>query len=118
MSKPRSVPAYRRHSNKDQAVVDVYRHDGKRTRIYLPGPYASDESKSAYADLLARLAVHGGRLPPVPGKAMPGDLTINEVVLRFLREKVVVDYVDATGSPTTEQLCYRSALKPLSRLFG
>jgi integrase len=118
MPKPRPIPAYRRHSRKDQAVVDVYRKDGKRTKVYLPGSFGSDESKAAYTELLSRLSAHGGFLPDTPGKAMPEDLRIDELILRFLTEKVSVDYVDADGAPTTEQLCYRSALKPLSRLFG
>ncbi len=60
MPRPRPVPAYRRHSRKDQAVVDVYRKNGKRTKVYLPGPFGSEKSKAAYTDLLARLAAHGG----------------------------------------------------------
>ncbi len=118
MPNPRPILAYRRHSTKDQAVVDVYRRDGKRTKVYLPGAFGSEESKLAFATLLSRISAHGGCLPDEPGKAMPGDLTIDELTLRFLTEKVVVDYVDADGQPTTEQLCFRSALKPLSRLFG
>ena len=49
MPKPRPIPSYRRHSKKDQAVVDVYRKDGKRTKVYLPGASGSEESKAAFA---------------------------------------------------------------------
>jgi hypothetical protein len=118
MSHRRRVPAYRRHSSKDQAVVDVYRVSGKRTRVYLPGPFDSPASRAAYADLLARLAAHDGFLPDARGRASPGDLTVSQLVLRFLAEKVEVDYVDATGAPTTEQYCYQQVVRPLCGLFG
>lgn len=112
MPKKNPVPTYRRHSRKDQAVIDVYRHDGKRTKVYLPGPYDSPESKAEYARLVALMQAHGGRLPLHPGERAPGDLTIDEVVLLFLEKKVDVDYTPA------EQESNLHALKPLTRLYG
>jgi hypothetical protein len=110
MPRPRNTfPTYRRHSNRDQAFADVFRHDGKRTKVYFPGPFGSAESKAAYQRLLKQLKAHGGKLPPRMGESLPDDLTIDEVVARFMKQKVAVDYVDANGDPTTERYCFRGA---------
>jgi integrase len=112
------IPTYRRHPRKDRAVIDIYDAAGRRTQRLLPGTFGSPESQSAYQRLIGKLQAHGGNLPSVSGQELPNDLTIDELVLRFLSEKVSVDYVDAHGDPTSEQLCFRQALKPLVRMYG
>lgn len=112
------IPSYRRHPRNNRAVVDVYDASGRRTQRSLPGDYGSPESKRACQELISQLQFHGGQLPDMPGQRSPDDLTINELILRFLDVKVAVDYVDAAGQPTSEQYCFRQALKPLARLFG
>jgi integrase len=112
------IPTYRRHPRKDRAVVDLYDAGGRRTQRLLPGDFGSPESQGAYQKLMGKLQAHGGMLPTLPGQELPDDLTIDEVVLRFMTERVSVDYVDAYGNPTSEQFCFRQALKVLARKYG
>jgi integrase len=118
MPRPRNpIPPYRLHAASGRAVVDVYRTDGKRTTLSLPGAFDSDESKAEYERIIGLIRENKGRLPLVTPRA-PGELTIAELAVRFLNEKVDVDYVTADGRPTTEKNCYERAIAPLTRLCG
>jgi integrase len=112
------IPSYRQHPTKDRAVVDIYDASGRRTQRLLPGPFGSPESRATYRELISRLAAHGGKLPAATGQRPPDDQTVNELIVRFLDEKIAVDFVDRDGNPTSEQICFRQALKPLSRLYS
>lgn len=112
------IPRYRHHRRSGKAILDIYNAAGKKTSIMLPGAFGSPESKAEYERVLAVLRANEGRLPPKPGAKLPGDILISELVVRFLEEKVTVDYVHADGTPTNEVTCYRQALKPIARLFG
>jgi integrase len=120
MSRPRNTtPKYRFHAPTNRGVVDVYRIDGTRTTISLPGPFNSEESLAEFRRVRNFIEEHGGRLPLAKSTAAAmGDLTVGELVLQFLDKKVAVDYVDETGKPTTEQSCYHLVMKPIVRLFG
>jgi integrase len=119
MGRPRNpVPAYRHHRRSGKAGVDVYDAKGRKTSVTLPGLFGSEESKAEYQRLLNLLQECGGRLPAKHIARQTGDTTISELILRFFDEKVAIDYVNAHGKPTTEQSCFRQALKPLGRLFG
>jgi len=114
----KSIPAYRRHSTKDQGISDVYRDDGKRTKIYFPGSFNSPESMAAYAKLVALIAAHGGKLPSPSGSSAADDKTIEEFVLEFMDKRVAVYYQNADGTPKREAENFRNSLRPLVRLFG
>jgi integrase len=115
MARPRNtVPAYRKHSQTGRAVVSIYRQDGSRTEIILPGLYASEQSKQEYERLLCQLRAHGGQLPIEAAK----DITIAELVLKFM-EHANTYYVDpVTKTATNEVIAYRAALRPLCRLYA
>ena len=52
MARPRNlVPTYRKHSS-GRGAVSVYRADGLRVEVLLPGPFGSDESKAEYERIL------------------------------------------------------------------
>jgi hypothetical protein len=72
------IPTYRKR--RGRGAVTVYRADGSRTEIVLPGKYGSQESKGEYQALLARLRVADGKLPDEP-HSKPG-MTISELGLR------------------------------------
>ena len=115
MSRKRStVPLYQLHSS-GRARVRTYDASGKRIEIILPGEYGSDESKAEYARVIAQLASGKNTLPA----AMTGnDLTVAELVLRFMEHSRTY-YVDpATKKPTSEQTAIKEACRPLCRLFG
>lgn len=118
MARPRlTLPAYRKHKQTGRAAVSIYRTDGSRTEIILPGKYGSAESKQEYERILALLRAHAGKLPDKQGKSL--DLTIAELIARFMEERVASYYVDpGTKKPTGEQENFASAMRPLNRLFG
>ena len=115
MPRPRlTVPTYRRHAN-GQAVVSVYRADGSRTEILLPGKFGSAESKQEYERVLAQLRANNGSLPQAKHAT---DITIVELVERFM-EHARGYYVDpVTRNPTSEILALVAAFRPLVRICG
>ena len=75
MARPRNlIPTYRKHSQTGRAVVSIYRADGSRTEIVLPGDYGSEESKQEYERLLAQLRANNGKLPDQ--RATSSDFTV------------------------------------------
>jgi integrase len=116
MARPRNtVPAYRRHSQTGRAVVSIYRQDGSRTEVILPGKYGSDQSKQEYERLLCQLRANGGKLP---SDAARKDFTVAELVLKYM-EHASTYYVDPVSKePTTEQSAIREAVRPLVRMYG
>ena len=98
---PNPIPSYRLHKKTGRAVVTVRDHLGDRRDILLPGQHGSDESRQEYERVCAQLRAAGGRLRP--DKQSVGDLTVIELILRYVREHVESYYLDAGGSPTSEQ---------------
>ena len=85
MPRPRlKIPSYRRHVT-GRATVSVYRSDGSRTEILLPGAYGSDESKQEYERILSQLRSNHGKLPTEEAAT---DITIVELIARFMEERV------------------------------
>jgi hypothetical protein len=117
MPRPRlQVPGYRKHST-GRAVVSIYRAHGLRTEIMLPGPYGSDESKQEYERILALLRANGGTFPEK--NSLTPDLTIAELIARFMAERVATYYVNhETKEMTGEVENFASAMRPVNRLFG
>lgn len=117
ITKPRNpIPTYRFHQRTGRAIVTVRNVDGSRRDILLPGCFNSDESRHEYERILAVLRTNNGCL--VSNDALQ-DLTLNELALRFMTEHVTVYYVDpATKKATSEQDCFRAALRPVLRHFG
>lgn len=116
MPRPKNtIPAYRKHKKTGRAVVSIYRTDGSRTETLLPGPYGSEESRQEYERLLAQLRTNSGRMPT---GTVRKDITIAELVLKFL-EHATTYYVDPiTKQPTSEVTSCRDGLRPLCRLYA
>src|ERR1700674_3319413 len=100
MPRPRlTLPAYRKHRQTGRAAVSIYRTDGSRTEVILPGKFGSGKSKEEYERLLCQLRTYGGQLPADPARR---DITVAELVLKFMAHAETY-YVDpVTKSPTTE----------------
>jgi integrase len=103
-----SNPRYCRHRASGQAVVTIEGRD-----IYL-GPYGTKASKSEYDRIIGEWLANGRR---IPRGADAGDLTVAEVIVRFW-DHAQTYYRKPDGTPTTEVHTFKSALKPLKRLYG
>jgi integrase len=108
-------PEYREHKATGQAVVTLPLGNGKRKDVYLGrfGP----ESKAEYNRVIAEWAANGRRVPEAQDDPAR-DLTINELVSRFI-DHADTAYRDATtGEATSEYRDYQLSLFPLRKLFG
>ncbi|MHB1423150.1 MAG: tyrosine-type recombinase/integrase [Gemmataceae bacterium] len=109
-------PEYRLHKRTGQAVVTLPLGNGQRKDVYL-GKHGSEESKAEYNRVLAEWAANGKQAPIDPLAEPASDLTIDELVSRFI-DHANVFYRDATGAPTTEYDNFKLSLHPLRLLFG
>jgi hypothetical protein len=100
------VPTYRHHKVSGQAVVTLDGHD------YYLGPHGTKVSMLEY-DRMVSLCQANGRRMPGAGK---GDLTVNELVLVYL--KFAAAYYVKDGGPTSEVHPIRAAVRPLVDLVG
>lgn len=102
-------PAYRRHAQSGRGYVFV---DGKQHM--LPGRFGSEDSLSAYRELIAKWAASGGRLPE-PRRSER--LTIADLAADYL-EHCEVYYRRKDGTPTGAVDNVRDALRDLLALHG
>jgi integrase len=115
---PRGTPpSYRRHSS-GQACVTVRDPSGRRREILL-GRWDSPESKAEYARVLAELASDQRAGARKEGEQVGRpDLTVNELILAFLRHAEGHYGKAACRSSTTELKNLLDALRPLRELYG
>lgn len=114
MSHRPGLPSYRKHKQSAQAIVTFRLPSGKK-KDYLLGPYGSRDSKSEYARLLSEFQAGGGSMPDKAGPL--GDLTINELLVRYLRHCDGY-YRNADGTPTGQAAGVRFALRHLMTMYG
>lgn len=113
----KQLPKYRRHKPSNQAVVTLNGRD-----FYL-GPFDTPASRREYERLIAEYLAHSRQhpqtavQPPDAGGEHAGDLTFNELFVRYWKQHVVGYYVKH-GEPTSEQKNIRLAVKPLLELYG
>ena len=81
MTRRKPTPSYLLHKKTGKAIVAVYDADGRRRGILLPGKFESNESRTEYKRLLARLNVNDGTLPR-PEASAP-DLAVAELTSRI-----------------------------------
>jgi integrase len=103
------TPSYRHHKPTGQAVVTLNGKD-----IYL-GRYGSPESRAEYDRLIAEW-LSNGRTLLVAASGTDSDLTINELLLAYL--KFAETYYVKNGKPTKEPVNIGLALRPLRKLYG
>ena len=106
---PLRTPSYRLHKPTGQAVVTLNGRDH-----YL-GLHSTPESRAEYDRLLAEWLANGRRRLS-PAGSDGHDLTINELLLAYLR--FADSYYVKHGKPTTEPDSIRVTIRPLRRLFG
>jgi integrase len=80
----------------------------------LLGPYGSAVSRAEYARVIAEWEASGRRRPT---SAHHADLTINELVLAFVRH-AELHYRQADGKPSAEANEYKRTFRPLKHLYG
>ena len=111
------IPKYRRHKARNLAVVHI---DGRDRYL---GKYGSDESRKAYAELIAErfgasLVPLAPAAPARKAEAPPSsEPTIRQVIRAYRREAETTLYV-RDGKPTKELVEMKYAAKPLNRYFG
>jgi|GEM_PF-338716 len=104
--KPPKTPKLRRHASGQGYVVF---NGGKP--IYL-GKYELDSTQEAYHRLIAEWKANGCKPP-----SAPPDITVVELVDRFVSHAKLY-YRDSKRKQTTSMDNFRSALRPLLRLYG
>jgi integrase len=114
VSRQSRIPTYRRHKQSGQAIVTLTDGLGGRRDVLL-GKYGTAASRAEYARVIAEWEAGGRHLPQTA--AVPADLTVNEVVVRFLPH-AEQHYRHADGSPTSELEEYKLSLRPLVHLYG
>lgn len=103
------TPSYRFHKPSGQAVVTL---DG---RDFYLGKFDSQESRSEYDRLIAEWLSNGRCLPA--SASGPGcDLTVNEMLLAYLR--FADSYYVKNSKPTVEPGNIRLAIRPLRHHYG
>jgi integrase len=107
------VPSYRRHKQSGQAIVTLRDGLGGIRDVTL-GKYGSAESRAEYARVIAEWEANGRRLQKT---ATAGDLSVNEVLVHFLRW-ARQHYRDPEGGEGRELENIKDALRPVSKLFG
>ena len=110
MPRTRRPPSYRLQKSRGLAVVTINGRDH-----YL-GPFGSPESHEKYARLISQWRVDGPELPPPLPAGTNGELTVNELILRYL--DFTVTYYKKNGAPTGEHDNIRFAVRPLKSLYG
>lgn len=103
------TPTYRHHKGSGQAVVTIGGRD------YYLGRYGSPESRAEYDRLIAEWLAHGRSLPRSASGSV-ADLTVNELLLAYLR--FADGYYVKRGKPTVEPGNIRLAVRPLRQLYG
>ena len=112
------VPSYLLHRSSGQARVRIDGHD------FLLGPYASEESRVRYGQLIGR---HSSGLTPIDPMAAsnrgttstieddPGP-SVAEIILAFRSH--ADRHSIKNGEPTSEVHCFRSCVRILRELYG
>ena len=107
MSRLRSVvQSYRQHAGTGQAVVTIASPSGSRKDVYL-GTYGSEASVIAYGSSLVEWKAAQKPL------GAPGCLSINELLLAFLRHAETYYSVESR-----ELVKFKYSMKPVRALFG
>src|SRR4051812_2952928 len=91
MARQISTPSYRLHKSSGQAVVTLTDAVSRRRKDVLLGPHNTQTSRVEYARVLSEWEARGRRFEDVAG----GDLTVAEVLLRFMT--YAADYYGVTS---------------------
>ena len=118
MARPPRVPSYSLHKPSGQAVVKVA-INGKRRSIYL-GKHGSDESREAYARIVADLLA-GRKIEPQAtanrGNCTPvSAVSIGELIAKY--QNYANGYYRKGSKPTSEVASIRCALEYLQEAYS
>jgi integrase len=109
-----SVPKYRKHKQSGQAIVALVDAVSGRRRDVLLGKFGTAASRREYGRAISEWEAAGRRIIET---AAPSDISINEMLLRFL-DHAEQHYRNAAGEPTGEVENYKDAMRPLKALYG
>jgi integrase len=98
MARRNQVPAYRLHKHSGQAVVTLSDSVTGERKDHLLGPHGTSESRKEYAKVIAEWEARGRRLMT----AAPTELTVAELLVRYLNHARMYYRDPETGKPSTE----------------
>jgi integrase len=106
---PRRLPTYpsRAHSS-GQARIKL------NGRVVYLGKFGSPESHAKFHRVIAEYL--GAAVEPVPDSVQVGEIAVAELLAQFLKH-ATERYVK-NGAPTSEVRSYKTALRPVYRLYG
>jgi integrase len=113
MPRRNHIPRYRKHKQSGQAIVTLTDGLGRRRDVLL-GKHGTPESRAEYARQIAEWESNGRNLPP---RTVHTDLTINELLLRFLRH-ADQHYRRPDGTNTSEVDEYKSIARVMKEMYG
>jgi integrase len=116
MPRHTSIPTYRLHRQSGQAVVTLPDGPGGRRDVLL-GKHDTSESRAEYARVLGEWEAAGRRLAPRSEEGPAPDLTVNELLVQYLRW-AEGHYRDAEGAVSRELENVKLALRALCQLYG
>lgn len=108
-----AIPAYQHHKPSGQAYIR-FTTGGVRRVVYL-GKYDTPESRAEYRRVTAELETAGTAV--VVARSAGPDLTVNEVLLAFLRHAETY-YRTPDGNPTSEVRELKLSIAPVRELYG
>src|SRR3954471_4748411 len=98
MARRNHLPSYRLHKQSGQAVVTLTDSVTGERKDHLLGPHGTPASRQEYGRLIAEWEARGRRW----AGAAPTDLTVAELLVRFLKHAQHYYRDPETGGPTTE----------------
>ncbi len=113
--RPKALPSYRLHKQSGQAIVTLTDGTGRRRDVLL-GQHDTGESRAEYLRVVGEWEATGRRLPAA-GDGADAGLSVNELLVAFLRH-AEQHYRTPDGNATTELRDYKLTLRPLRELYG
>jgi hypothetical protein len=115
MPRRNAVPSYRLHKQSGQAIVTLNDGQGNRHDVLL-GKHDTPESRAEYLRVLAEWEAAGHQLRKPSASISASDLTLNELMARYMR--FAEGYYVKDDQPTSEQEAICQALRPVKSLYG
>src|SRR5262249_5299577 len=114
MPRKSTVPGYNHHKPSNRGYT---RFGGRNAPFtYFPGPYGSEQSRTAYAKALAEWETTGRVEAPAPRDTATA--TVAMLVEQFRCWMDDEGLYHKGGEPTSERHCLRAAFYPLIALFA
>jgi integrase len=113
MVRRNQVPGYRLHKRSGQAIVTPNDTVTGERKDHLLGPYGTQASRQEYARVMGEWEARGRRLE----QAAPSDLTVAELLVRFVTHAKTYYRDPDTGGSSKEFDNFNRAIAPLEKAY-